>query len=312
MAGMSQLEAATGHEDGVRPVFGVPRDLAAEKLLGLRVDPALGRGEVLVVPQLLNSIGALWGGVGLAAAIGLCEEVLGRRALWASVQYISPIRCGERLELSLHAGRRGRGLTQAAVRGTVEGRQTLLVTGTFGGRAGNGPTADLADDFGRDLQLATAPVGVRTPAQCPEYTVRPELPGSAAGLLERVEQRWATPTTPELAGTPGNARTMLWLRSRVPLPLSAVVLAVLADFAPVAIGHARGVPTYGVSLDNSIRLAHISPDPGAGDDSSSPWILLDVRVEALVRGVAQLYARMFGEDGRLLATAGQSTLMRHA
>ncbi|WP_397428721.1 hypothetical protein [Pseudofrankia sp. BMG5.37] len=34
------------------------------------------------------------------------------------------------------------------------------------------------------------------------------------------------------------------------------------------------------------------------------WVLLDISVEAFVRGVAQLHARMFDEDGRLLATAG--------
>jgi acyl-CoA thioesterase len=67
------------------------------------------------------------------------------------------------------------------------------------------------------------------------------------------------------------------------------------------------MPTYGVSLDNSIRLGH---DPGAGRAAGSGWVLLDVQVETFVRGVAQLNARMFDQDGRLLATAGQSALVR--
>jgi len=39
-------------------------------------------------------------------------------------------------------------------------------------------------------------------------------------------------------------------------------------------------------------------------------VLLDTQVEAFTRGVAQINARAFDENGNLLAIAGQSTLVR--
>src|SRR5262245_43211265 len=123
-------------------------DVGAYRLLGLRVDSELGRGEVPVRPQVLNMSGTLCGGVGLAAAIALGERTLGRDVLWASVQYISPIRAGERLVLEVEAGRRGRVLTQAVVRGTVDGRPALLATGTFGDATAETPRDEAAASLG--------------------------------------------------------------------------------------------------------------------------------------------------------------------
>jgi acyl-CoA thioesterase len=73
----------------------------------------------------------------------------------------------------------------------------------------------------------------------------------------------------------------------------------MADFAPAALTEALGEPTYGVSLDNSIRFAGMA---------QTEWILLDIQVEAVFRGVAQIAARMFSQDGQLLAIAGQSAM----
>jgi acyl-CoA thioesterase len=83
-------------------------------------------------------------------------------------------------------------------------------------------------------------------------------------------------------------------------------LAVLADMAPSGITEALGRPTFGTSLDNSIRAARI-PDP-----NGSGWVLMDITVEAIVGKVAQVSARMFDEDRRLLAVAGQSSRLRRA
>jgi acyl-CoA thioesterase len=100
---------------------------------------------------------------------------------------------------------------------------------------------------------------------------------------------------------------------REPVPLSVVTLAVLADFAPAGLSVALGAPTFGVSLDNSIRVSY---DLAAQADSTGtaaqghPWVLLDVEVATIARGIAQLHARMFDENGRLLATAGQSAVAR--
>lgn len=278
---------------------GPATDVAARELLGLRVDPARGYAELLNGPGLLNSNRRLWGGAGLAAAIAATEQVLARPAVWATVQYISPIEEGERLALRVEVLRQGRGLSQALVRGEVDGRLALIATGTFGASA---------REAGRDAdrQVVTPPVDVVSPDEGKE-------PGGGPGdgMRARIEQRWGLATRPGPAGTPGAGRCALWLRMREPVPLSAVTLSVLADFAPAGLSVALGVPTFGLSLDNSIRVSGgLIADPGGTAAPGNGWVLLDVEVATIARGVAQLHARMFDENGRLLATAGQSAVIR--
>jgi acyl-CoA thioesterase len=271
---------------------GVRDDPAVLELLGLRVDEAGGRGELTVGPSVLNSFGVLWGGCGLAAAIALGETVLGRAALWATVQYISPIGAAERLQLTLDVGNHGRGFTQAAVRGTVGDRLALLATGTFGGRLAAAPLVE-------DGQLVLAPTGV-TP---PDEAADDRSANARTGLRAQFHQRWA-----EHCEQPAAGRATLWLRPRRPVPASVALLAIMADLAPAALTAAVGADVAAVSLDNSIRVG-----PGVGGlsaGSGTGWILLDVQVEAFVRGVGQFNARMFDENGRLMATAGQSALVR--
>nr|MDT0667023.1 thioesterase family protein [Micromonospora sp. DSM 115978] len=150
---------------------------------------------------------------------------------------------------------------------TVGNRLALLATGTFGGA---GVTA---------TQFVAAPTGLPAPENCPER----QLPGAwrhaETGLLSQVEQRWAHLPERELDGTPGGGRTALWMRTKDPLVTSPAVLAVMADFAPAALTEALGELTFGVSLDNSIRVAGMV---------QTEWVLLDIQVEALFRDVAQI------------------------
>jgi acyl-CoA thioesterase len=53
----------------------------------------------------------------------------------------------------------------------------------------------------------------------------------------------------------------------------------------------------GRSLDNTIRIVQLEP---------TEWVLLDIRLHALVGGYAQGTAFMWSESGTLLATASQS------
>ncbi len=283
----------------------------ARDLLGLRVDVPGGRGALPIAGPLRNTNGTLWGGAGLAAAIAVGEQVLGRAVLWATVQYISPLRVGERLDLVVEPGRRGRGMSQAVIRGTVEGRLAVIATGTFGGR-GAGPLgeAEVPPDGDGEPRLVAPPAGVQPPEHGAVRPLPTHRPAAAEGMRGRVEQRWALPAprSDRAEGQqdrPGDGHSALWLRLREPMPVTAVTLAVLADFAPVAVSAALGRATYVSSLDNSIRIARALPAGPVGG-----WVLIDVRVEAFVRGVAQLAARLFGEDGRLLATAGQSAALR--
>lgn len=124
-------------------------------------------------------------------------------------------------------------------------------------------------------------------------------------MLEQIEQRTLPGMAlPDPEGRPGSGRTMLWMRLRHAVAAEVGALAVLADLAPSGISEAIGRPTFGTSLDNSIRAARLP------DHSNSGWVLMDITVEAVVGRVAQVSARMFDDQGRLLAVAGQSARLR--
>jgi acyl-CoA thioesterase-2 len=264
-----------------------------EKPGSVRPDGSHLSWELTVRPDLLNSAGTLWGGVGLSAFVAAAERGVGRRCVWATVQYLTPIREGEQLHMDIDIGGEGIALTQASGRGTVDGKPALLAIGTFGG---DGPN---------DLQFSAAP-DIPPPHEC-ELRSMPHPWGG--GMLEQIEQR----TLPGMAlphpdGLPGTGRTMLWMRLKDvgghQVTPDVGALAVLADLAPSGISEAVGRPTFGTSLDNSIRAARL-PEPGG-----SGWVLLDITIEAVVGRVAQLQARMFDESGRLLAVCGQSARLR--
>jgi acyl-CoA thioesterase len=246
--------------------------------------------------DLLNSAGTLWGGVGLSAFVAAAELAVERRCVWATVQYLAPIRSGGELQMDIDLGGQGIALTQASGRGTVDGQLVLLAIGTFGG---DGP---------HDLQFSAAPE-IAPPLECPLRSMPAPWGG---GILRHIEQR--TPpgmAMPDPLGQPGSGRTMLWMRLRHggseagrDVAHDVGALAVLADLAPSGISEAIGRPTFGTSLDNSIRAARL-PDPDA-----SGWVLMDITVEAVVGRVAQISARMYDEGGRLLAVAGQSARLR--
>lgn len=267
------------------------------EFLGLSVLPGTPMSwQLPLTDGLLNSAGTLWGGVGLSAFVAAAELVVERRCVWATVQYLAPIRAGSRLQMDIELGGQGIALTQASGRGTVDGQLVLLAIGTFGG---DGP---------HDLQFSQAPE-IAPPHECPLRTMPAPWGG---GILRQIEQR--TPpgmALPDPLGQPGSGRTMLWMRlrhgatdSRRDVTLDVGALAVLADLAPSGISEAIGRPTFGTSLDNSIRAARLP------DAQASGWVLMDITVEAVVGRVAQISARMYDEGGRLLAVAGQSARLR--
>jgi acyl-CoA thioesterase len=263
------------------------------RILGLTVDTAAGGGSLVIGPHLLNSGGTLWGGCGLAAAIAVGESVLHRSCLWTTVQYVSPIEADVCLHLRLEVGEHGRTLSQAAVRGTVNGRLALLATGTFG------KTPDTGKETIDDMQFVAPPDAVARPLDCPPRThtssgrdLREE-----GGILARIEQRWVRPPRLTLDGRPGPGRCALWARLHQPTVTSTASVAIIADLAPAVIIDAVGRPFYTLSLDNTLR---------AGRITQADWMLVDAQVEAVIRDVAHISARIFDEDGRLLAVAGQS------
>ncbi len=289
---MGDVQAGESGEDSM-PV-------GAAGFLGLTPAPGAELSyRMPLTENLLNSAGTLWGGVGLSAFVAAAELAVQRRCVWATVQYVAPIRAGGQLQMDIEIGGQGIALTQASGRATVDGQLVLLAIGTFGG---DGP---------HDLQFTEAP-RIPPPEQCPLRS----LPAPwAGGMLRHIEQRSPEGMAmPDPLGRPGTGRTMLWMRLHRDgaddgtggrdVAHDVGALAVLADLAPSGISEAIGRPTFGTSLDNSIRAARL-PDPQA-----SGWVLMDITVEAVVGRVAQISARMFDEGGRLLAVAGQSARLR--
>ena len=98
-------------------------------------------------------------------------------------------------------------------------------------------------------------------------------------------------------------RVALGVLRRIPdlLEPSAATLAVLGDYVPFGIGQALGEHAGGNSLDNTLRIARLVP---------TEWVLIDIRIEAVANGIGHGHVYLWSEDGTLMATASQSTIVR--
>jgi acyl-CoA thioesterase len=105
----------------------------------------------------------------------------------------------------------------------------------------------------------------------------------------------------ELPGPPGDGRIALWVRIEGLDLTQSSLLAIFGDFVPMGIGQALGERAGGNSLDNTLRIAHRHP---------TDWILADVRVHAVNDGFGHGLIHLWAQDGVLLGTASQSTIVR--
>jgi acyl-CoA thioesterase-2 len=83
--------------------------------------------------------------------------------------------------------------------------------------------------------------------------------------------------------------------------VDAASLAILGDFVPMAVGQALGVRGGGNSLDNTLRVVRIVP---------TEWVLLDIQVDGIANGFGHGTVHLYAQDGTLMATASQSTIVR--
>lgn len=121
--------------------------------------------------------------------------------------------------------------------------------------------------------------------------------------MSRLDLRMASARAwDELEGHPApGGRSSLWARIPELLDPSAATLAILGDYVPFGIGQALGAFAGGNSLDNTLRV--LRPVP-------TEWVLLDIQVEGIDHGFGHGTVRLFAEDGTLMATASQSTIVR--
>ena len=107
----------------------------------------------------------------------------------------------------------------------------------------------------------------------------------------------------ELDGTPGSPTSAIWVRISDHLAPSAATLAIFGDLVAGGTIHPLGRPTFGRSLDNTIRVATLVP---------TEWVLVEIEMHTLARGFAQGVGFLWSRDGALLGTASQSMSSRLA
>ena len=261
----------------------------ARTFMGLTETHNPFRWTLPITPGVCTPGAFLFGGCGLGAAIAALEGTTGRPLIWATAQYLSYARPPEVLDLDVIVPVTGHQVTQARVVGHVADREVITVNAALGSRP-------------MDLQGTWAVMPEVPP---PDECAGPDLPltDQRRLLVDRIDLRVASGRLlSELPG-PGtpDGRSALWAKLPEVLDLSTAALGILGDYVPFGIGQALGLMAGGNSLDNTIRIA------GQAD---TEWVLLDVRVHHVGNGFGHGDVHLWAQDGTLLATASQSTIVR--
>jgi acyl-CoA thioesterase-2 len=259
------------------------------RFLGLEETDDPTQWRLPVAEPICTPLGFLYGGAGLAAGVAVMEEATARPLLWATAQFLASAYPPSVLDLEVVLAGEGGQIAQARVVGTAEGAEVLVVSGAFGDRP--------MEAAGRWLDPPSAPA----PDACPPRRMfRPD----PSGIATRIEIRIAEGRQPdELDGTPGSGRSLLWARAPGLDLTDAAAYALLADYVPFGVGQALGQRAGGTSLDTTVRVVRVPKAP-------TEWLLLDVHIAAVDRGVAHGRLAMWTEDGTLVATASQSAVVR--
>ena len=149
-------------------------------------------------------------------------------------------------------------------------------------------------------QWATRP-DVPPPADCPPRPLMNRHEGTISEPARREARRrpravWELPGPAGLGqrravGPPARSCS----RCRPPRSRSS------ATSCRSASAQALGQRAGGNSLDNTLRVAHRVP---------TEWVLADIRVHAVADGFGHGLVHLWAEDGTLLGTASQSTIVR--
>jgi acyl-CoA thioesterase len=207
--------------------------------------------------------------------------------VWATAQFLSYALPPAVLDLEVVEAVRGHQISQARVMVRAAEREILTVVGALGHRPN--PLAG---------QWATRP-DVPAPDDC---APRPLMNRHQGTIMDRLETRLADARPYwELTGIAGSGNSSLWVRLPDLMDASAATLAIIGDFVPFGIGQALGQRAGGNSLDNTLRVAR---------NVRTDWVLADVRVHAVADGFGHGLVHLWAENGTLLGTASQSTIVR--
>ena len=257
--------------------------------LGLEPTHNPHRWFLPVTPGISTGYPFLFGGCALGAAIEAMERTSGRPLVWATGQYLSYAHPPEIMDIDVTIATQGHRITQARAVGHVGDREIVTVNAALGRRP--------SDEAGTWPQMPEVP----RPEDCPPRERRYLDPES---LFSRIDMRAASARNwDDLDGTPSaDGRAALWARIPESSEMSAGALAILGDHVPFGISQALGMIGGGNSLDNTLRIVRLVP---------TEWVLLDVRIDAVADGFGTGTVFLWAEDGSLLATASQSTIVRH-
>lgn len=261
----------------------------AKDFLGLQPTHNPNRWFLPVTQGISTGHGFLFGGCGLGAAIAAMEATTGRPLIWATAQYLSYARPPSVMDVDVTVPVAGRATSQARAVAHVTDTEILTVNAALGQR-----------DTPASGAWPTRP-DVPPPADCIERGFRHNVEDS---IMHRLDVRLADARdAADLGGEPSSdGRSALWARVPELLEPSAAALAILGDYVPFGIGQALGQPAGGNSLDNTLRIARIVP---------TEWVLIDIRIEAIANGFGHGHIYLWAEDGTLMATASQSTIVRY-
>jgi acyl-CoA thioesterase len=252
---------------------------------------APGRFRWTPANALLTPAGNLQGGAGLGAALTAMEIVTGRPTVWATAQYLSYANGTAALDVDVAVEVVGHNTTMARCTVSRDGAEVLTAHAALGTR-----------DANVDGVWVARP-DVPPPDKCPMYTFfdprRDDLGKLAEFRLASGRQLEEIVATGERGDGHGFA---LWVRCWTGTQPSAVPdLTFIGDFMPVAFADATGLPFYGNSLDNTVRVGRLV---------ETEWILLATHVQQVANGFGYGRAELWAEDGTLLGEVSQSAVLR--
>ncbi len=238
-----------------------------------------------VVEHLCRIDGLLYGGAAIGASMTVAAELTGRPTLWMTTQFVSSVTRGATVTVDVEVLAAGRRTSQVRVTGTApDGSVVFASLGAAGVHKPDGLTGNF--DAAPTVASPGDAAGI-------DLAVPPEPRGFAVAVESR---------QPALSHHPdaGAGRECLWLRRRDGEPLTAAVVAYLADLVPSSVARAAGRIGGGTSLDNTFRI---------GTWVDSEWVLLDLRPHFAVGGDGTGTSQLWREWGELLAQASQTASM---
>ncbi len=259
----------------------------ALEFLGLRPGEQPNTFVLPIEPGLATAGRFLFGGCGLGAAISAMESVTGRPVVWATAQYLSFAMVGEVMDIDVVIATDGHFTTQARVVAHVGEREVLTVNAALGRRP-----LPWSGQWGQ-------PPTVPPPEDCVHRASRWDVTDT---IMERLDLRVASARQWEdLDGTVDESgRSSLWVKVN-DLEAGTLTLAILGDYVPYGIAQALGRWTRSNSLDNTLRIVNVV---------ETEWVLVDIEIHGVRDGFGHGLVHLWSQDGVLMATASQSSVVR--